>query len=113
MKIIELKAKFCENSTVTPAEFEQIFAGGTDWGGYHVYQLGIWEFSKFFRPVPKMVYEYPHRRLSPPGDYPHRRISLPENIPTGDYPHHKSERSPLRTYVHELRASHNVYVVWK
>ena len=60
-----------------------------------------------------VYHQYPHRRLSPPGDYPHRRISLPENIPTGDYPHHKSERSPLRTYVHELRASHNVYVVWK
>ena len=27
MKILELKAKFCKNSNVTPAEFEQILAG--------------------------------------------------------------------------------------
>ena len=33
MKRIELKAKFCENSTVTLAEFEQILAGAGDWPG--------------------------------------------------------------------------------
>ena len=33
MKRIELKAKLCENSTVTPAEFEQILAGAGELPG--------------------------------------------------------------------------------
>ena len=33
MKRIELNTKFCENSIVTPAEFEQILAGAGEWPG--------------------------------------------------------------------------------
>ena len=31
MKRIELKAKFCENSTATPVEFEEILAWAREW----------------------------------------------------------------------------------